>query len=39
MQVDQQYITLTQLQGTYVKATEVKRLINGLITYLRKTKK
>jgi four helix bundle protein len=37
--MDQQYITLTQLQGAYEKATEVKRLINGLITYLHKTKK
>jgi four helix bundle protein len=37
--MDQQYITFAQLQGAYEKATEVKRLINGLITYLRKTKK
>ena len=37
--LDRKYITLAQLQGAYEKATEVKRLINGLITYLRKTKK
>jgi len=37
--LDRKYITLTQLQDAYEKATEVKRLINGLITYLRKTKK
>ncbi len=37
--LDQKYITSIQLQDAYEKATEVKRLINGLITYLRKTKK
>jgi len=37
--LDRKYITLAQLQDAYEKATVVKRLINGLITYLRKTKK
>ena len=37
--LDRKYITLAQLQDAYEKATEVKRLINGLITYLLKTKK
>jgi four helix bundle protein len=36
--LDQKYITPIQLQDAYEKATEVKRLINGLIAYLRKTK-
>jgi four helix bundle protein len=36
--LDQKYITSIQLQDAYEKATEVKRLINGLIAYLRKTK-
>ncbi len=39
LSLDRKYITSTQLQDAYEKATEVKRLINGLITYLRKTKK
>jgi four helix bundle protein len=37
--LDQKYITPIQLQNAYEKATEVKRLINGLIAYLRKTKR
>jgi len=34
--LDREYITAIQLRKAYDKATEVKRLINGLITYLRK---
>jgi four helix bundle protein len=34
--LDRQYITETQRQTGYNTATEVKRLINGLIAYLRK---
>ena len=37
--LDQKYITSIQLKEAYDKATEVKRLINGLIAYLRKNKK
>ncbi|MBM4339707.1 MAG: four helix bundle protein [Deltaproteobacteria bacterium] len=37
--LDQNYITSMQLGEAYDKATEVKRLINGHITYLRRTKK
>jgi len=37
--LDQKYITPIQLKEAYDKATEVKRLINGLIAYLRKNKK
>jgi four helix bundle protein len=37
--LDRKYITSDQLQTTYNKATEVKRLINGLIGYLRRNKK
>jgi four helix bundle protein len=37
--LDRQYISKTQLQNAYEKATEVKRLINGLIAYLRGNKK
>ena len=37
--VDRKYITTSQLQMTYKKPTEVKRLINGLIAYLRRNKK
>ena len=37
--VDRKYITTNQLQMTYKKPTEVKRLINGLIAYLRRNKK
>ena len=37
--VDRKYITTNRLQITYKKATEVKRLINGLIAYLRRNKK
>jgi len=36
---DRKYITTNQLQSAYNKATEVKRLINGLIAYLRRNKK
>jgi four helix bundle protein len=34
--LDRQYITEPQRQIAYDQATEVKRLINGLIAYLRK---
>lgn len=34
--LDRQYITETQRQTAYKVATDVKRLINGLIGYLRK---
>jgi len=37
--LDRKYITTNQLQTAYNKATEVKRLINGLIAYLRRNKK
>ena len=37
--LDQKYITSIQLEEAYHKATEVKRLINGHIAYLRRTKK
>jgi len=37
--LDRKYITTNQLQTAYNKATEVKRLINGLIAYLRRYKK
>lgn len=35
--LDRSYIAQNQLQDTYKLATEVKRLINGLIGYLHKT--
>jgi len=35
--LDRKYIMLNQLQSAYQLATEVKRLINGLIGYLHKT--
>lgn len=35
--LDVSYITEEQLKKTYTLATEVKRLINGMMTYLRKT--
>ena len=37
--LDRNYITAVQLQKAYDKATEVKRLINGLISYLRRNTK
>ena len=37
--LDQKYITPIQLREVYEKATEVKRLINGLMAYLHGTKK
>ncbi len=37
--VDRRYIARDQLQIAYEKATEVKRLINGLIGYLRRNRK
>ena len=37
--LDRKYITTNQLQTAYNKGTEVKRLINGLIAYLRQNKK
>jgi four helix bundle protein len=36
--LDRQYIIQEELRTAYEKATEVKRLINGLIGYLHKTK-
>jgi four helix bundle protein len=36
--LDRQYISREELRCTYEMATEVKRLINGLIAYLRQTK-
>ena len=37
--IDRKYITTNQVQTAYNKATEVKRLINGLIAYLHRNKK
>jgi four helix bundle protein len=37
--LDRKYITPTQLQYAYEKATDVKKLNNGLIAYLRRAKK
>ena len=37
--LDRKYITNRQLQTAYEKATEVKKLINGLIAYLHKNKR
>jgi len=37
--LDQKYITPIQLRDAYEKATELKRLINGLIAYLGKAKR
>jgi len=37
--VDRKYIATSQLQTAYNVGTEVKRLINGLIGYLRRNKK
>ncbi|MCP5100253.1 MAG: four helix bundle protein [Chloroflexi bacterium] len=34
--LDRQYITENQRQSAYTLATEIKRLINGLIAYLNK---
>jgi four helix bundle protein len=39
LSLDRKYITATQLQNAYDEATQVKRLINGLISYLRRDKK
>ena len=36
--LDQKYITSELLKSTYDLATETKRLINGMIAYLRKQK-
>jgi four helix bundle protein len=36
--LDRQYITQQELNGTYEIAIETKRLINGLILYLRQSK-
>ena len=36
--LDQKYITPEQVKSTYDLATEAKRLINGMIAYLRKRK-
>ncbi|MBI3762066.1 MAG: four helix bundle protein [Chloroflexi bacterium] len=35
--LDRKYITAEQLRKAYDKATEAKRLINGLIAYLRRS--
>jgi four helix bundle protein len=37
--LDRKYITTNQLQTAYNKGTEIKRLINGLIAYLRLNRK
>ena len=37
--LDRKYITNSQLQTAYDRAVEIKKLINGLITYLRGKKK
>ena len=37
--LDRKYITSDQLKTAYDLATEAKRLINGLIAYLRRRKK
>lgn len=34
--IDRQYITHEELEGTDEIGTEAKRLINGMIAYLRK---
>jgi hypothetical protein len=34
--LDRKYITTDELSGAYDLATEAKRLINGMIAYLRK---
>ena len=36
--LDRNYINRDELDKTYSKATEVKRLVNGMIAYLRKYK-
>ncbi len=36
--LDRNYISRSELENTYLKATEVKRLVNGMIAYLRKYK-
>jgi len=36
--LDRNYVTDEELQNAYDMATEVKKLINGLITYLRQSK-
>jgi four helix bundle protein len=35
--LDRKYITADQLKTAYDKATEAKRLINGLVAYLRRS--
>ena len=35
--LDQQYISEAEFQATYDKSTEVKKLVNGFIAYLRKS--
>ncbi len=37
--LDRKYIISSQLEKAYEKATETKRLINGLIVYLRRSEK
>ena len=37
--LDRKYISQTELHLTYGLATETKKLINGLISYLRKSSK
>jgi four helix bundle protein len=34
--LDRNYINRDELEQSYSKATEVKRLINGMVAYLRK---
>ena len=37
--LDRKYVTSNQLKNAYEKGTEIKRLINCLIAYLRRNKK
>jgi hypothetical protein len=37
--LDREYITAIQLEAAYNKANEVKKLINGMIAYLRQNRK
>jgi len=37
--LDREYITAIQLEAAYNKANEVKKLVNGMIAYLRQNRK
>jgi four helix bundle protein len=37
--LDRKYITAIQLEAAYNKANEVKKLVNGMIAYLRQNRK